>query len=126
MKNVLGIKKLAKENENFRKVVLTGKQCQMVVMNLAPGDQIGEEIHATTDQLFFVEEGHGELVIDNKAQPLQEHEVGFVPAGTRHNVINAGKKPLRLFTVYSPPVHAPASLLRCRRTCGMGRPAGSS
>ncbi len=106
MKYVLSLKKLVKQNENFREVVLTGKQSQLVLMNLLPGDEIGDEVHSTTDQMFFIEDGHAELEIDGRAIPLTEHEVGFVPAGIRHNLVNVGKRPLKLYTVYSPPVHA--------------------
>ncbi len=110
MENVLDLEKLAKQNENFRKVVLTGKQSQMVLMSLRPGEELGEEVHATTDQMFFVEEGQAELHLDARKIVLHEDQVGFVPAGTRHNLMNLGKKPLKLVTVYAPPVHAPDTI----------------
>jgi mannose-6-phosphate isomerase-like protein (cupin superfamily) len=107
MKHVLDLEKLVKENDNFRKVLFTGKQCQLVAMHLLPGDEIGEELHPLIDQIFVVEDGKGELIIDGKPEPLLEEQVAFAPAGTRHNVRNTGKKPLKLFTMYAPPVHAP-------------------
>jgi mannose-6-phosphate isomerase-like protein (cupin superfamily) len=107
MKHVINLRKLVKENENFRKVLLTGKQSQLVAMHLAPGDEIGEEIHPTIDQMFVVEDGRGELILDGKLEVLEENVVAFAPAGTRHNIRNSGKKPLKLFTIYAPPVHAP-------------------
>ena len=81
MKNILGIKKLVKENENFRKVVFTGKQAQVVVMNLMPGDEIGEETHPAIDQLFFVTDGRGEVELDGKATPVEGDDLPIVPAG---------------------------------------------
>ena len=107
MKQVLDLKKLVKENENYRKVLVTGKQSQVVIMSLPPGEEIGEEIHPTVDQIFLIEEGKGEIVIDNKLLPIEEHSAAFVPAGTKHVVRCTGKKPLKLCSIYSPPVHAP-------------------
>lgn len=107
MKQILNLKKLVKENENFRKVLFTGKQSQLVAMHLAPGDEIGDEVHPTIDQMFIIEDGRGELLVDGKPTPLEEDEVAFVPAGTHHNIRNVGKKPLKLCSIYAPPVHAP-------------------
>jgi mannose-6-phosphate isomerase-like protein (cupin superfamily) len=107
MKPVINLKKLARENENFRKVLLTGKQSQLVAMHLAPGEEIGEEVHPAIDQLFLIEDGRAELVLDGKPTPLEENDVAFAPAGTRHNIRNVGKKPVKLVSFYSPPVHAP-------------------
>ena len=103
MKQVLDLKKLVKENENYRKVLVTGKQSQVVMMSLPPG----EEIHPNVDQIFMIEDGKGEIVIDNKLLPIEEHSAAFVPAGTKHIVRCTGKKPLKLCSIYSPPVHAP-------------------
>ncbi|HET9952649.1 MAG TPA: cupin domain-containing protein [Candidatus Eisenbacteria bacterium] len=107
MKQVLDLKKLVKENENYRKVLVTGKQSQLVLMSLPPGEEIGEEIHPTVDQIFLFEEGKGEIVIDNKLLPIEEHSAAFVPAGAKHIVRCTGKKPLKLCSIYSSPVHAP-------------------
>jgi mannose-6-phosphate isomerase-like protein (cupin superfamily) len=95
------------ENVNFRRVLFTGKREQLVVMALAPGEDIGREIHADVDQFFRVEEGIARFVFG----PGEEHVVRagdavVVPAGTFHNVVNASStKLLRLFTIYSPPQH---------------------
>ena len=107
MKQVLDLKKLVKENENYRKVLTTGKQSQVVLMSLPPGEEIGEEVHPTVDQIFLFEDGRGEIMIDNKLLPIEEHSAAFVPAGSKHVVRCTGKKPLKLCTIYSPPVHAP-------------------
>ena len=110
MDTLFNLKQLAKRNENFRKVVTTGKHSQVVVMCLRRGEEIGEEVHPHVDQLFLIQEGEGELLLDRKAYHLEEHVLAFVPAGSKHLVRNTGEKPLRLFTVYSPPEHAPGEV----------------
>ena len=107
MKQVLDLKKLVRENENYRKVLVTGKQSQVVMMSLPPGEEIGEEVHPNVDQIFLIEDGKGEIMIDNKLLPIEEHSAAFVPAGAKHTVRCTGKKPLKLCSIYSQPVHAP-------------------
>lgn len=99
------IKELAKENNNFRKVVYTGQNSQLVLMSIPPAGEIGEETHHDTDQILFLVEGEGEAIIDGQSSPFTEHEVVFVPAGTKHNFKNIGEEDLKLYTVYSPPTH---------------------
>ena len=100
------IRKLAKSNTDFRRVVATGPHAQVVLMCLQPGEDIGEEVHADSDQLFLVVKGKGEAVLDGSAQPLCKGALLLVPAGTRHNLRNSGDKRLRLVTIYAPPQHA--------------------
>ena len=100
------IRKLAKANTDFRREVVTGRHAQVVVMCLQPGEDIGEEMHAGTDQLFQVVKGHGEAVVEGVSQPLAKGALLLVPAGVRHNLRNTGGKRLRLVTIYSPPQHA--------------------
>lgn len=104
------IKKLAKENDNFRKVLFTADHSQLVLMSIAPGEDIGEEVHTHIDQILYLVEGTGEAVIDGLESPFVEDEVVFVPAGTKHNFINKGDKALKLYTVYSPPEHADGTI----------------
>lgn len=101
------IKKLAKENTNFRKVVYTGPHAQLVVMSLFPTEEIGEETHAAIDQVLFFVDGDEEVevIIDDKPFWADEHGCVFVPAGTKHNIINKGTKDLKLYTVYAPAAH---------------------
>jgi mannose-6-phosphate isomerase-like protein (cupin superfamily) len=106
MKEVLDLKKLVKENENYRRVINTGKQSQVVLMSLPPGEEIGEETHANVDQIFLIEDGKGEILIDNNLLPIEEHSAAFVPAGAKHTLRCTGKKPMKLCTIYAPPVHA--------------------
>lgn len=100
------IEKRTLENENFREVLFTGPHSQLVVMSLAPGDEIGMETHDEIDQFIRVEAGEGKAVLDGKDVKLEDGTAIVIPAGTKHNVINTStSKPLKLYTVYTPPEH---------------------
>lgn len=99
------IEKLTLENSDFRRVLYTGKNLQLVVMTLRPGDDIGEEVHDDRDQFFRIESGSGEIMIDGKVSPIRDDMGLIVPAGARHNLRNTGKEPLKLYTIYGPPEH---------------------
>jgi len=93
-------------NTNFRKVLFTGKFLQLVVMSLKPGEEIGNEVHETVDQLFRVEEGNAQFVLGEEKYEVGVDEVFIVPAGNWHNVINlSDSQDLKLYTVYTPPNH---------------------
>jgi mannose-6-phosphate isomerase-like protein (cupin superfamily) len=91
-------------NSNFRRVLYTAKNCQLVVMSLKPGEEIGEEIHKL-DQFFRVEEGTGEAVLDGVSKPVSAGFAIVVPAGASHNIINTGMAMMKLYTIYAPPNH---------------------
>lgn len=99
------IKKITKENSYFRKVVYTGKFTQVVVMSLAVGEDIGEEVHDQTDQIICVVDGEGTAYLGREERSINEHDIVFVPAGITHNFKNTGDEDLKLFSVYSPPEH---------------------
>ena len=99
------IEDLTEDNDNFRRVLYTGKHLQLVLMALAPGEEIGEEVHDDGDQFFRVEEGEGTVMIDGVEHAIEDDDAIVVPAGARHNVLNTGDKPLRLYTLYAPPEH---------------------
>jgi mannose-6-phosphate isomerase-like protein (cupin superfamily) len=94
-------------NTCFRQVLFTGKHAQLVVMSLLPGEEIGEEVHPNVDQFFRIEQGEAKVVFNEKEEHvLRDADAILVPAGTYHNVINVSKtKPLKLYTIYSPPNH---------------------
>ena len=98
------IESIAVKNEEFRQVLYTAKHCQLVVMSLRPQEEIGAEVH-TLDQFFRVEEGSGEAVLDGARTPIQAGFAVIVPSGAKHNIINTGSVPLKLYTLYSPPNH---------------------
>jgi len=101
---VKDIESLAIKNDNFRRVLYTAKHCQLVVMALKPGEEIGEEVH-TLDQFFRVEAGTGEAVLDGVRSAIRAGFAVIVPAGTKHNIVNTGGVPLKLYTLYAPPNH---------------------
>ena len=100
------IKQLVKDNQNYRKVINTGKKSQLVVMCLLKDEEIGLETHQETDQFIVVVEGNCEAIVNNEGRALGEHDYLFVPAGAAHNIINTGDGVLKLYTVYSPAEHA--------------------
>jgi mannose-6-phosphate isomerase-like protein (cupin superfamily) len=93
------------ENADFRHVLYTGSNLQLVVMSLKPGEDIGAETHATHDQFFRIEKGKGEIAIDGLIRKVRSGTGIVVPAGARHNLTNTGEKPMKLYTVYGPPNH---------------------
>jgi mannose-6-phosphate isomerase-like protein (cupin superfamily) len=99
------IEKLTEENTDFRRVLYTGKNLQLVLMSIQSGDDIGEEVHDDRDQFFRVEQGSGEVWIDGHRSPVAADDAFIVPAGARHNVKSTGDGPLRLYTIYGPPEH---------------------
>ncbi len=101
---VQDIEGIATENEAFRRVLYTAKNCQLVVMALKPGEEIGAEVHHL-DQFFRVEAGAGEAVLDGVRTAIRAGFAVLVPAGTNHNIVNTGTEPLKLYTIYSPPNH---------------------
>ena len=92
-------------NDDFRRVLYTGKHLQLVLMTLRPGEEIGAEVHEDRDQFFRFEEGEGTVDIDGKANRVEDDFAVIVPAGARHNVRNTGDQPLRFYTLYGPPEH---------------------
>ena len=101
---VQDIESLTVENAAFRRVLYTAKHCQLVLMALKPKEEIGAEVHEL-DQFFRVEEGAGVAILDGVSTPIRAGFAVIVPAGTKHNIINTGSGPLRLYTLYSPPQH---------------------
>jgi len=106
MKGYVGnIEDVTKENDNFRKVIYTGKNSQLVVMSIAPGEDIGEEVHEL-DQFIRIEKGTGKAILDGVEHELEDDFAVVIPAGMKHNVINTSDhKDMKLYTVYSPPEH---------------------
>jgi mannose-6-phosphate isomerase-like protein (cupin superfamily) len=98
------IEKLAIKNVDFRQVLYTSQHCQLVLMSLKSKEEIGEEIHQL-DQFFRVEEGSGEAILDGVRTPIHAGFAVLVPAGAKHNIINTGDLPLKLYTLYAPPNH---------------------
>lgn len=100
------IEKETRENDNFRKVIYTGKHSQLVLMSLLPKEEIGMEVHEENDQFFRFEQGQGKVVIDGNEYEVKDGDAIVVPSGAEHNVINVSEsETLKLYTIYSPPHH---------------------
>jgi mannose-6-phosphate isomerase-like protein (cupin superfamily) len=98
-------------NKNYRSTPFTGKHSQLVLMSLKPGQSIGNEIHPHVDQFFRIESGRARFTLNNGKLKYIEHngDALIVPSGHWHNVKNIGKKPLKLYTIYSPSNHPPGT-----------------
>jgi len=100
------IEKLTVENTDFRRVLYSGKHMQLVLMSLAPGEEIGMEGHTENDQFFRFESGTGKVVIEGNEYEVKDGDVIIVPSGAEHNVMNASQtEPLKLYTIYAPAHH---------------------
>lgn len=96
--------------DNYRHVRYTRSGAsQLVSMKLAPGEEIGWEMHEDTDQHLVIVGGTAGIWLGGKEKQIAESgDAVVVPMGTRHNVTNESKtKPLRLWSVYAPPEHPP-------------------
>jgi mannose-6-phosphate isomerase-like protein (cupin superfamily) len=101
---IVNIEKETLENENYRKVLYTAKNSQLVLMTIQPGDEVGLEIH-DLDQFIRVEAGEAIVILDDVEHKIEGDWAVVIPAGTKHNVVNTGGDPLRLYSIYSPPEH---------------------
>ena len=99
MKGFVGdIEELTEQNSDFRRVVYTGHNLQLVLMSIDPGEEIGEEVHDDRDQFFRIEAGEGEILIDGVTHRVKGDDGIIVPQGARHNVRSVGKEPLKLYS----------------------------
>lgn len=101
---IQNIEDITVQNKEFRRVLYTAKNCQLVVMALKPKEEIGMEVHKL-DQFFRVEEGTGEAILDGVHTAIKAGFAVLVPAGAKHNIINTGSVSLKLYTLYAPPNH---------------------
>lgn len=102
---VADIENLTEANKDFRQVLYTGQNLQLVLMSLKPDQDIGSETHVTHDQFFRIEKGKGQIEIDGVTHKVKSGAGIVVPAGALHNLINTGKKLMKVYTIYSPPNH---------------------
>ena len=105
------IEELTLNNKNYRQVLSTTTNLQLVLMSLLPGQDIGAEVHPHTSQFIRVESGQGVAVIEGKKYRMNDGDVVVVPAGANHNIINLSHNDrLQLYAIYSPPEHPPNTL----------------
>lgn len=100
------IEKETVSNDDFRRVLFTGRHSQLVLMNLNPREEIGLEVHENVDQFFRIEAGEAQIIMNGEAREVRDGDAFVVPAGTEHNVINTSRvEKLKLYTIYSPANH---------------------
>jgi mannose-6-phosphate isomerase-like protein (cupin superfamily) len=98
--------KLAKANNFFQREVYLDDNVQIVLMSLRPGEDIGEETHRADQTTYFVD-GNGSAVLDGRSTKVAANHMIVIPQGTRHNIVNKGTTPMKLFSVYAPPAEDP-------------------
>lgn len=102
---LINIEKATLQNDNFRKVLKTAQNSQLVVMSLLPGEDIGIEVH-DLDQFIRIESGRGKVLMDGKENEVEDDWAIVIPAGVEHNVINTSdSEKMKLYSIYSPPEH---------------------
>ncbi len=102
-----------RENPDFIHELVTNEYTQIVLMTIEPGSDVGEQVHEV-DQVLFIVEGAGEAVLNRQHSLIQANSLVVVPAGTRHNVINTGTRPLKIYTLFAPPQVEPGTLVRTK------------
>lgn len=111
-------------NTEYRRTLWTGRHLQLTVMSIDVGDDVGLEVHPDNDQFLRVEQGRGRTRMGPAEEDLhfvrevEDDDIIMVPAGTWHNVINTGDKPLKLYALYGPPDHEPATVHPAHRDAG--------
>jgi mannose-6-phosphate isomerase-like protein (cupin superfamily) len=100
------IEKKTLKNNNYRKVLYTTSNLQLVLMSLKPGEEIGIEKHKGTTQFIRVEAGNGLAIIDGERKYIKDGDVLVINPNTYHNIINIGNEKLKLYTIYTPPEHS--------------------
>jgi mannose-6-phosphate isomerase-like protein (cupin superfamily) len=103
------------KNTNFRKVLFTGEDMQVVVMSIEPEGDIGLETHSDTDQFIRVEKGEGKVIMNGKETSISDGTAFVIPQGTEHNVVNTSDtEDLKLYTIYSPPHHPEGTIQKTK------------
>lgn len=119
---VTNIERDTLENEDYRRVLYTGPNTQLVLMALQPGEEIGLEDHEGHDQFIRVEAGVGYVELNGERHRLEDGSAVVIPSGTEHNVVNtSGSDALRLYTLYSPPEHPDGTVQHAKADEGAGK-----
>ena len=117
----INIEEATLRNRNFRTALWTGKHLQLTLMSLNPGEDIGLEMHPDVDQFIRIEQGQGLVMMGDTSkhlgyqQRVSDNYVILIPAGKWHNVVNTGRTPLKLYSIYAPPEHPRGTVHRTKR-----------
>lgn len=104
---IIDVETRAYQNSDFRRVIQTSKELQLVLMSIPPETDIGMEVHPETTQFFVIESGSGLAILNGEKYKMGPGDAVWVPSGTAHNIVNIGTIPLKLYTLYAPPKDAP-------------------
>jgi mannose-6-phosphate isomerase-like protein (cupin superfamily) len=103
---VVNLEQKTQSNSNFRQVLFTTPNSQLVLMALQPNEEIGTETHMEHDQFIRVESGRGKVIMDGEETEIADGFGFVIPAGVEHNVVNTSGEVMKLYTIYTPPEHA--------------------
>ena len=115
---------VAEQSADFRRVLWTGKNSQLVIMTIPPGEEIGQEVHDGIDQILTFVSGTGEAIVDGESTEVTQGDLVVVPSGAEHNFRNTGPNPLVLYTVYAPPEHADGAVHATKAEADAAEEAG--
>ena len=115
---------VAEQSPDFRRVLWTGENTQLVIMTIPPGGEIGEEVHEGTDQILTFVSGTGEAIVSGQKRKVAQGDLVVVPGGHKHNFVNTGPNPLVLYTVYGPPDHADGAVHKTKEEADAAEAAG--
>ena len=115
---------IAEQSADFRRVLWTGDQSQLVIMTIPPGGEIGEEVHEGIDQILTFVSGTGEAKVGGQTKKVTQGDLVVVPSGKKHNFVNTGPNPLVLYTVYAPPEHADGAVHKTKEDADAAEEAG--
>lgn len=113
--HIENILQTAKDNSNFRRVIETSKHTQIVVMDIKPGEDIGQEVHSENDQILFLVSGRGTVFLDGIETEFNPGDCVLVPAGVEHNFTTIGDESMKIITTYSPPHHYADTIHRTKK-----------
>ncbi|XOQ43688.1 MAG: Cupin-2 domain-containing protein [Clostridium sp.] len=117
---IINIDQATKQNQTFRTALWTGDHLQLTLMSIKAGEDIGLENHPNLDQFIRVEQGCGFVEMGsskdnlNFRKKISDGYAFIIPADTWHNVVNTGKSPLKLYSIYAPPQHPKGTVHRTR------------
>ena len=117
------ILRMARENTDFRREVLTTDHSQVVLTSIEPTDDLGEETYWGSDQFVICAEGMGAVEVGAELIPLHRNALIAIPAGTTHNVVNIGREPLKLYSIHSPPAMPAGTVQHTRADALAAHPA---
>ena len=117
---IFNINHATNKNENFRTTLWTGRYMQLTLMSIPICSDIGVEMHSNVDQFIRIKSGRAMVYMGSCRNNLQAlgyadgNDTILIPAGTWHNIVNVGSRPLKLYSLYAPPQHPVGTIHRTK------------